>query len=74
MTKTREVDEFGNVYYVVRDDSEAEIGRINKTCSAWQVDLPGGWAPVRSVKAGMEWIEWWLSLAAAREAARAGGG
>jgi hypothetical protein len=56
MTKTRQVDEFGNVSYEVREDGQV-LGVIAKTCSAWQVE-PGGdsYVPVRSVKAGMEWF------------------
>jgi hypothetical protein len=59
MTKTRQVDEFGNVFYVVHEDDGRIIGRINKTCSGWQAELPGdgGYCPVRSVTAGMQWFE-----------------
>ena len=55
MTKTRQVDEFGNVSYEVRDGG-AVVGRIAKTCSGWQVELPESYVPVRSVTAGMEWF------------------
>ena len=59
MTKARQVDEFGNVSYLVHNDDGTEAGVILKTCSGWQAELPGdgGYAPVRSVKAGMEWFE-----------------
>jgi hypothetical protein len=56
MTKTRHVDEFGNVSYVVRDGEQA-IARIAKTCSGWQLEFPDETCvPVRSVRDGMEWF------------------
>jgi hypothetical protein len=57
MTKARQVDEFGNVSYEVREDGQV-LGVIAKTCSAWQVEpSDDSYVPVRSVKAGMEWFE-----------------
>lgn len=57
MDATREVDEFGNVSYSVTVDGKP-LGRILKTCSAWQVEpYPfTSYAPVRSVRAGLSWL------------------
>jgi hypothetical protein len=57
MTKTKEVDRFGNVSYTVRD-GERIIGRIIKASSGYQVErLPfDSYAPVPSIKAGMDWL------------------
>lgn len=64
MTKTRQVDEFGNVSYEIRRDGEP-FGRIAKTCSGWQVEsTPDFYVPVRSVKVGMEWFEFRARLLA----------
>lgn len=55
--KTREVDEFGNVRYDVTVGGKL-VGQIHKTCSSWQVEPAPftSYAPVKSVKAGMEWL------------------
>lgn len=59
MTKTRQVDEFGNVSYAIRNDGGTEAGQILKTCGGWRAEMPdGNWCPVRSVRAGMEWLAW----------------
>jgi hypothetical protein len=57
MANTHKVDEFGNVSYNVTVGQQL-VGRILKTCSAWQVE-PAPFtscAPVASVKKGMEWL------------------
>ena len=63
-TKTRQVDQFGNVSYAVRDDSGEQIATIDRGGgSRWQVTLPSGsWVPVTSVKAGLDWLAWADSL------------
>jgi hypothetical protein len=57
MTKTRKVDEFGNVRYDVTVGGKL-IGQIHKTCSAWQVEPAPftSYAPIASVTKGMEWL------------------
>jgi hypothetical protein len=57
MTKTRQVDEFGNVSYAVANDDGTPAGVIAKTCSGWAVMLSEGYVPVHSVEAGMSWLD-----------------
>lgn len=57
MTRTKEVDEFGNVSYTIRD-GERIVGHVLKTgSSSYRAELPNGsWAPVGSIKGGMDWL------------------
>lgn len=56
-TRTREVDQFGNVAYAIFKCNTL-YGSVLKTCSGWQAETPwGSYAPVVSVKAGEAWLE-----------------
>jgi hypothetical protein len=57
MTRTKEVDEFGNVSYTIRD-GERIVGRIYKmnAGSYRPYLLDESYGPNGSIKAGMEWL------------------
>src|SRR5437867_3766436 len=52
LTRSREVDGFGNVSWTVRD-GERVVGRIARTCSGYEVERRSSRAPVSSIRAGM---------------------
>ena len=58
MTRTKEVDEFGNVSYTVRE-GERVIGRIYKmNAGSYRPErLDQSYGPNGSIKAGMEWLD-----------------
>jgi len=57
MTKAKEVDEFGNVSYVIRD-GERIIGRLYKMGSgSYRPErLDQSYGPNGSIKGGMDWL------------------
>jgi hypothetical protein len=57
MTKTREVDEFGNVSYVIREGSRV-LGRLHRQSSSYHLCLPSGSCvyPLASIKSAMDWL------------------
>ena len=57
LSKTRQVDEFGNVSYVVHDTTGRVLGNILKTCSGYRAErLDLSYCPVPSIKRGVEWL------------------
>jgi hypothetical protein len=58
LSNTREVDEFGNVSYVVHDGTGRIYGRILKTgSSSYRAERRDeSYCPVPSIKRGMEWL------------------
>ena len=58
LTKTREVDTFGNVSYVVQDSTGRLVGRIYKmNAGSYRPErLDESYGPNGSIKHGMEWL------------------